>query len=189
MLTKKKVASIHKLNQRALRAKDKEKRAMLAEALGLAHLSYRKNRNSSTTLQLGRILLHNLKFTAALRLYRSLLKAKNAPARHAVYNGIGNAYRYMATYDKSNARQYKLALHFNKKALASAPINTRGIYWSNLAITCANLKQWDDAIKAAKKSIHLLRKEEKQGIKHGNQIKILQLEIALWGEYKKRTLY
>ena len=61
-----------------------------------------------------------------------------------------------------------------------------GLYWSNLSIVYGRLKMWDKAISTVEKAIKLLKKEEAQGIKHHNQIKILELEKKLYSEYKKR---
>lgn len=178
-------------NQHALQITKRQKREFSIQAPALARHEHRKNHDPRTTLQFGRILVYNLRFAEALRAYRSLIKTKSKTKdlSHIIYNGIGNAHRCMADHDKSNAARYRRALKAYQHTINVAPTRMRGLYWSNLAATYAALKQWDKAIQAAGKSIPLLKNEQKLGIKHGNQIKILQLEIKLWREYKKRTLF
>jgi len=133
------------------------------------------------------ILLRQKKFKEALKSYETGLKLAPKNVKHFFYNGLGNVSRYIADYNSQALNCYKKAVQFYQQAIKNADKN-KGLYWSNLSIAYANLKDWDSAIKAIRKAIPLLKIEEKNGIKHGNQIKILKLEERLYQEYKKRTL-
>jgi len=104
------------------------------------------------------------------------------------YNKIAYLLSESDSYCSQMVTNYKEAVRYCKMAIKTAGNRPCGLYWSNLSLAYAKLKDWDNAIFAIKKAIPLLKKEEKEGIKHGNQIKILQLEKMLYQEYRKRTL-
>lgn len=104
------------------------------------------------------------------------------------YNKIAYLLSESDSYCSQMVTNYKEAVKYYEMAIKTAGNRPCGLYWSNLSLAYAKLKDWDNAIFAIKKAIPLLKKEEKEGIKHGNQIKILQLEKMLYQEYRKRTL-
>ncbi len=131
-------------------------------------------------------MLHTKKFKKALEIYKKLLKISTNNQKTSIYNGIGNVFRMLAETSKDSMKYNKKALSYYKKAINSNA-KYKGLYFSNASYIYGKLKMWDDAIKTSKKAIYLLKKEEKEGIKHGNQIKILELENSLYKEYKKKT--
>ncbi len=123
------------------------------------------------------------------KLQKILQDLENAPKgnRHIFYNKLANILLEITDHNSIVEANYKKAIRLYKQAIKECGKNPSGLYWSNLSFAYAKLNDWDHAIKAIRQSIILLKKEEKNGIKHGNQIKILKLEQALYQEYKKRT--
>ena len=136
-------------------------------------------KQKNNTIKKGRSLLHRGKYNQAINLYKKGFEKVNNDLKYNIYNGLGNCYRCLKEYNK--------AIKYYKKAIKNKPKDAPGgLYWSNISFCYAQFRKWDKAIEAAKKALSLLKKEEATGIKHGNQLKILDLEIKLYKEYKKR---
>jgi hypothetical protein len=180
----------HKKDQQALASKNSRKRRELLErSLSLARKALRYRENAEAYRQIARVFLHRRALKQSLAKYKSGLQIVKMKEKHLFYNGIGNVYRCMADFQRESRILYKDSVDIYKKAISLAPKEIRGLYYSNLAASYAGLREWDSAIRAGKKALNLLQQEEERhGIDHGNQLKLLKLEVDLWREYKKRNL-
>lgn len=176
-------------NQKALKIKNERlKKSLLKKSeLLLKKKSLLSKKNFLYWKEYARILLHQKQFTKALKAYNKGLKLAPKDKKHYFYNGLANVNKYIADFHPLTKKYYLKALNLYHKAIETSS-RLNGLYWSNLSCVYAKLNKWDQAIKSAQKAIKLLQKEEKMGIKHGNQIKILELEKKLYKEYKERTL-
>lgn len=174
-------------NQKALKTKnEKIKKSLLKKSeLSLKKIII-KQKNFFYWKEYARILLHQKRFTKALKAYKKGLEVAPKDKKHYFYNGLANVNKYIADFHPLTKKYYLKAVNLYHKAIETSHLNS--LYWSNLSHVYARLNKWDEAIKSIQKAIKLLRKEEKMGIKHGNQIKILELERELYKEYRKRTL-
>ncbi|HWA64307.1 MAG TPA: hypothetical protein VG866_00390 [Candidatus Paceibacterota bacterium] len=137
----------------------------------------------NTLLDKGRFYLHARRFSQALSVYKKALSIASKEQKHRVLNGMGNIYRSSGTHDLKKLRQ---SVNLYHKAIKDSSSLYHGLYFSNLSASLAALDKWGEAIETAKKAIELLRRDEKKGIPHGNQIKILELEVGLYREHEKR---
>lgn len=177
------------LNQKALKTKNENlKKSLLRKSeLLLKKDSSLDKKDFLYWKEYARILLHQKKFTKALIAYKKGLGLAPQNQKHYFYNGLANTHKYMGDFHPLPRKHYLAAANLYRRAIKISK-DFNGLYWANLSYVYAKLNEWDEAIKAVQKAIKLLRKEEKIGIKHGNQIKILELEKKLYKEYKKRTL-
>lgn len=176
-------------DQRALLATNPAlKRRLFNDAFQLAEQALHASPDSRSKLAVARVLLHQKKFKDAMRIYKQGLQKATESGKHCFLNGIGNTYRYMADHEKSAAIYYRHSIRAYQSAISLAPKGLKSLYWSNLATTYAELQGWEEAINALLRAIPLLEQEEQRGISHGDQLKILKLELALYREYEKRTL-
>ena len=180
---------IFAVDQRALATNNpKQKRRLFNQAIILSKKLLLEDKSVGIWKIYGRALLHAKRFSEASKIYKNCLKLSDRKEKHIFYNSLGNIFRYKASYDSKVSILYAKSIKFYKLAISAAPEKRKGLYWSNLSISYACIKDWDKAIGAAKKAISILEKEEQEGTNHGNQIKILNLELKLYKEYKKRTL-
>jgi len=177
-------------DQKALREKQlSAKKRLFGQSLNLYKKILRSDPGDNKIWRnIARVELHRLRPQQALSAYMKGLKSAKKSEMHFFHNGLGNVSRYIADYDKKRQSDYEKTINFYQKAIKNAPRETVSLYWSNLSAAYAGLKKWNEAQKAAQKALTLLKQEEDRGIKPDNQIKILELEIKLYNEYKKRTL-
>lgn len=139
-------------------------------------------KNLSVIRGLARVALHTNQAKKALRIYKNGLRLADAKSKHYFLNGIANCYRYMAEFNPDDKEYLGAAVDYYKKI----PPKIRGvIYWSNLAITYAGLKEWKKAISS---NMMAQKKLLTEGVDHGNLGRILELEQELYREYSKKTI-
>ncbi len=130
----------------------------------------------------GRTLLHQKKFKKAMAIYETGRGLASGEKKHLFLNGIGNVYRYAADYDKNRLKMLQKSVAAYKSAARARPM---ALYFSNLSVAYAAIKNWTLALSENERALRCLKKEK---IPHGNLEKILRLENRLYKEYIKRTL-
>lgn len=171
-----------KFDQKAIGTKDPRKKEMLfRKSMHLYKKAFREG-DLQSIKGLAMAYLHSKKISKALALYQKGLKRAPKKSKHTFLNGLGNTYRYQGDYGKQSITAYRKAIRYYKEAIRSKPLAS--IYWSNLSVAYASLKDWNNALNANKKAIALIKRNRE----HKNMLKLLKLERDLYSQYKKLTL-
>ena len=77
--------------------------------------------------------------------------------KHLFLNGIGNVYRYASDYDKNRLKLLQKSVVAYKNAAQAQPMV---LYFSNLSVAYAAIKNWKLALSENERALRYLKKKK-----------------------------